>query len=310
MRVLTEKHTYWGKTEISDSTEDVGWDQNPSTDRGQVQGLQTNPKHISKAQIQTRQADRSGLQIRSRVWVRYTGLIKVQVRAGESGNGRELQTCSGKGEDRCDWSELINELRPVVREVQLERSSEPNIISAGSDLETTSTWFQLHEDLWFDMILPDEVKSLQLSCMCRPTLSFVCMLQIHSSTTSSGSPGQRLVNTTNQPITQQQMDAFRHVDVVETTHCSSKWAWVWEDRGDLSDPGLWRGCWYQMVWVSHKLLICDIQMIRIWLKQYESMDPSCHVSTVDGGGVFVWGIFSWPTLSSLIPTDQGWNTTT
>ena len=32
--------------------------------------------------------------------------------------------------------------------------------------------------------------------------------------------------------------------------------------------------------------------VRIWHKQHESMDPSCLVSTVQAGGVMVWGIFS------------------
>ncbi len=38
--------------------------------------------------------------------------------------------------------------------------------------------------------------------------------------------------------------------------------------------------------------------VRIWPKEHESMDPSCLVSTVQagGGGVMVWGIFSWHTL--------------
>ncbi len=36
----------------------------------------------------------------------------------------------------------------------------------------------------------------------------------------------------------------------------------------------------------------------MWCKEHESMDPSCLVSTVQagGGGVMVWGIFSWHTL--------------
>ncbi len=37
--------------------------------------------------------------------------------------------------------------------------------------------------------------------------------------------------------------------------------------------------------------------VRIWRKEHESMDPSCLVSTVQagGGGVMVWGVFSWHT---------------
>ena len=42
--------------------------------------------------------------------------------------------------------------------------------------------------------------------------------------------------------------------------------------------------------------------IRIWHQQCKSMDPSCLLSAVqaDGGGVIVWGMFSWHTLGSLI----------
>ena len=29
---------------------------------------------------------------------------------------------------------------------------------------------------------------------------------------------------------------------------------------------------------------CDFQMVRIWRKRHESMDPSCLVSTVQAGG--------------------------
>ncbi|MDF4326824.1 hypothetical protein P3395_25770 [Vibrio parahaemolyticus] len=41
------------------------------------------------------------------------------------------------------------------------------------------------------------------------------------------------------------------------------------------------------------------------------MDPSCLVSTVQagGGGVMVWGVFSWHTLGLLVPTEHGLNTT-
>ncbi len=37
--------------------------------------------------------------------------------------------------------------------------------------------------------------------------------------------------------------------------------------------------------------------VRIWRKEHESINPSCLVSTVQagGGGVMVWGIFSWHT---------------
>ncbi len=44
----------------------------------------------------------------------------------------------------------------------------------------------------------------------------------------------------------------------------------------------------------------------------ESKDPSCLVSTVQaggGGGVMVWGIFSWHTLGSLVPIEHRLNVT-
>ncbi len=63
---------------------------------------------------------------------------------------------------------------------------------------------------------------------------------------------------------------------------------------------------------------CDIQMVgglyccvRIWCKKHESMDPSCLVSVVQagGGGVMVWGIFSWHTLGPLVPIEHRLNAT-
>ncbi len=41
------------------------------------------------------------------------------------------------------------------------------------------------------------------------------------------------------------------------------------------------------------------------------MDPSCVVSAVQagGGGVMVWGIFSWHTLGPLVPIEHRLNTT-
>ncbi len=41
------------------------------------------------------------------------------------------------------------------------------------------------------------------------------------------------------------------------------------------------------------------------------MDPSFLVSTVQdgGGGVMVWGIFSWHTLGHLIPNEHRLNAT-
>ncbi len=49
--------------------------------------------------------------------------------------------------------------------------------------------------------------------------------------------------------------------------------------------------------------------VRIWHKEHESMDPSCLVSTTGGGGVMVWGIFSWHTLGPLVPIEHRLNTT-
>ncbi len=51
--------------------------------------------------------------------------------------------------------------------------------------------------------------------------------------------------------------------------------------------------------------------VRIWRKEHESVDPSCLVSTVQagGGGVMVWGIFSWHTLGPLVPIEHLLNAT-
>ncbi len=48
--------------------------------------------------------------------------------------------------------------------------------------------------------------------------------------------------------------------------------------------------------------------VRIWCKSHESMDPSCLVSTVQaGGGIMVWGIFSWHTFGPLVPIEYHLN---
>ncbi len=39
------------------------------------------------------------------------------------------------------------------------------------------------------------------------------------------------------------------------------------------------------------------------------MDPSCLVSTVQAGGLMVWGIFSWHTLGLLVPIEHCLNAT-
>ncbi len=51
--------------------------------------------------------------------------------------------------------------------------------------------------------------------------------------------------------------------------------------------------------------------VRICRKEHESMDPSCLVSMVQagGGGVIVWGIFSWHTLGPLVPVEHCLNAT-
>jgi len=47
-------------------------------------------------------------------------------------------------------------------------------------------------------------------------------------------------------------------------------------------------------------------------KQNENMDPSYLVPTVQagGGGVMVWGMFSWHTLRPLVPIGHRLNATT
>ncbi len=56
--------------------------------------------------------------------------------------------------------------------------------------------------------------------------------------------------------------------------------------------------WKNVAWSddSQILLRNSDSRVRIWRKKHESMDLSCLVSTVQGGGVMVWGIFSrdWP----------------
>ncbi len=61
--------------------------------------------------------------------------------------------------------------------------------------------------------------------------------------------------------------------------------------------------WKNVAWSdeSQFLLRHSDGRVRIWRKEHESMDPSCLVSMVlaGGGGVMVWGIFSWHTLGPL-----------
>ncbi len=71
--------------------------------------------------------------------------------------------------------------------------------------------------------------------------------------------------------------------------------------------------WKNVAWSNESrfLLQHSDGRVRIWHKEHESMDPSCIVSTVQaaGGGVMVWGIFSWPTLGPLLPIEHRLNAT-
>ncbi len=73
--------------------------------------------------------------------------------------------------------------------------------------------------------------------------------------------------------------------------------------------------WKNVAWSeeSRFLLRHSDGRVRICRKEHESMDPSCHVSTVQAGGgggeVMVWGIFSWYTLDPLVPIEHCLNTT-
>ncbi len=71
----------------------------------------------------------------------------------------------------------------------------------------------------------------------------------------------------------------------------------------------WKNCaWSDESWF---LLQHSDGRVRVWRKEHESMDSSCLVSTVQagGGGVMVWGIFSWHTLGPLVPTEHCLNAT-
>ncbi len=71
--------------------------------------------------------------------------------------------------------------------------------------------------------------------------------------------------------------------------------------------------WINVAWSddSRFLLQHSDGRVRIWRKEYESMDPSYLVSTVQagGGGVMVWGIFSWHTLGLLVSIEYRFNST-
>ncbi len=70
--------------------------------------------------------------------------------------------------------------------------------------------------------------------------------------------------------------------------------------------------WKNVVWSdeSRFLLRHSDDRVRIWHKEHESMNPSSFVSTVHaGGGLMVWGIFSWHTLGPLVPIEHRLNAT-
>ncbi len=71
--------------------------------------------------------------------------------------------------------------------------------------------------------------------------------------------------------------------------------------------------WKNVAWSDESLFLLRHSdgRVRIWYKEHESMDPSCHVSMVQagGGGVMVWGIFYWHTLSPLVPIEHCLNAT-
>uniref|UniRef100_A0A9J8C660 Transposable element Tc1 transposase n=1 Tax=Cyprinus carpio carpio TaxID=630221 RepID=A0A9J8C660_CYPCA len=71
--------------------------------------------------------------------------------------------------------------------------------------------------------------------------------------------------------------------------------------------------WKNVAWSdeSRFLLWYSDGRVRIWCKEHESMDPTFLVSMVQagGGGVMVWGIFSWHTLGPLVPIEHRLNAT-
>ncbi len=67
--------------------------------------------------------------------------------------------------------------------------------------------------------------------------------------------------------------------------------------------------WKNVAWSDESwfLLRHSDGRVRIWRKEHENIVPSCLVSTVQsagGGGVMVWGIFSWHTLGPLVPIEH------
>jgi len=64
--------------------------------------------------------------------------------------------------------------------------------------------------------------------------------------------------------------------------------------------------WKNVAWSDEsRFLLRDSD--GVWCKQNENMDPSCLVTTVQAGGVMVWGMFSWHTLGVLNAMAPGQN---
>ncbi len=56
---------------------------------------------------------------------------------------------------------------------------------------------------------------------------------------------------------------------------------------------------------------CDIQMVgsKFGIKNTKAWIHPVSTFQVGGGGVIVWGIFSWHTLGPLVPIENNLNTT-
>ncbi len=84
-----------------------------------------------------------------------------------------------------------------------------------------------------------------------------------------------------------------------------------EERG-FKGLWTWNGCWCQTGW-SEYFKNCWSTGIFTHNKEFgiKNMKASCLVSTVQagGGGVMVWGIFSWHILGPLVPIEHRLNTT-
>ncbi len=85
---------------------------------------------------------------------------------------------------------------------------------------------------------------------------FIYIYIIHSPATLLGIPVQLLGNT-NQPITWQQLNGFRHLDMVKTT----RWSWNWASERGFKWLILnveWLFLPDRLVWVFQKLLILKL----------------------------------------------------